>query len=547
MAKVLKVRCGPGTVLTTKIKKALVPERDWSSSASVRHEKIIVMASVIFVAWALSFIWRTSFIAVDDCRYFCLFDDAMISLRNALNFVRGEGLVWNPGEYVEGYTNTFMVLIMALGIFLFGSQGGVLSTQLLAVPTILLLSYCSREISFFLTKEKDEQTRVLVGRSVFIMILCCYPLLYLSLMGMETGFLSLFFLFSILSLLRYMEKGLSRDIIMASFSLSAAFLTRNDSLILAAPFIGYAFLRQRKLLPWVFWGTILLGSVVGLSLFRLTYYGEILPNTYFLKLGGIPLWARIDNGVRYTLLSLAISAPLFMAVLYDWLCYDRTWIKTPFFATIASAFLYQIYIGGDAWRLWRMILPVVPLLFMLFALSMISLKRYFFSLRYVLVPRVVFPIVMLLVFNVNYLPEIFFLDSPFHVETNRHHVNIAIAISEVTSKNSSVGVISAGTIPYFSDRHAIDFLGKSDRYIARLSPYLDKTPSSRIMRYTPGHNKYDLGYSIFKLRPTYIQQAEYVFQDYTDKAQGVYVLKHYKGVPLLLLRNSPDVFWEKLN
>lgn len=32
-------------------------------------------------------------------------DDAYISYRYALNLVAGHGLVYNPGEYVEGYTN----------------------------------------------------------------------------------------------------------------------------------------------------------------------------------------------------------------------------------------------------------------------------------------------------------------------------------------------------------------------------------------------------------------------------------------------------------
>jgi hypothetical protein len=56
--------------------------------------------SACFVGWASLFIYRTSFIAFDGERYFCLFDDAMISMRYAWNFSHGFGLVWNPGEYV---------------------------------------------------------------------------------------------------------------------------------------------------------------------------------------------------------------------------------------------------------------------------------------------------------------------------------------------------------------------------------------------------------------------------------------------------------------
>ena len=40
-------------------------------------------------------------------------DDCFISFRYARHLVAGEGLVWNPGERVEGYTNFLWVLLMA--------------------------------------------------------------------------------------------------------------------------------------------------------------------------------------------------------------------------------------------------------------------------------------------------------------------------------------------------------------------------------------------------------------------------------------------------
>ena len=40
-------------------------------------------------------------------------DDAYIGLRYARNLSVGEGLVFNPGERVEGYTNFLWVIILA--------------------------------------------------------------------------------------------------------------------------------------------------------------------------------------------------------------------------------------------------------------------------------------------------------------------------------------------------------------------------------------------------------------------------------------------------
>ncbi|KPJ64637.1 hypothetical protein AMJ44_12375, partial [candidate division WOR-1 bacterium DG_54_3] len=41
-------------------------------------------------------------------------DDAFISFRYVRNFVNGDGLVFNPGERVEGYTNFFWILLLSL-------------------------------------------------------------------------------------------------------------------------------------------------------------------------------------------------------------------------------------------------------------------------------------------------------------------------------------------------------------------------------------------------------------------------------------------------
>ena len=49
--------------------------------------------------------------------YWLLVDDAFISFRYALNFANGDGLVFNIGEKVEGFTNLLWVLILAFFTF----------------------------------------------------------------------------------------------------------------------------------------------------------------------------------------------------------------------------------------------------------------------------------------------------------------------------------------------------------------------------------------------------------------------------------------------
>src|SRR5262245_9534294 len=63
--------------------------------------------------WGLLYIYRCSF-PVDGRLAFCLWDDAMISMRYAQNLARGHGLVWNPGEAIQGFSNLGMTLLMTL-------------------------------------------------------------------------------------------------------------------------------------------------------------------------------------------------------------------------------------------------------------------------------------------------------------------------------------------------------------------------------------------------------------------------------------------------
>jgi hypothetical protein len=71
---------------------------------------LLIVAYTAFNGW---YIFRTSF-EVDGQRIWCLWDDAMISMRYAENLVQGHGLVWNPGETpVQGYSNLGVTLVMA--------------------------------------------------------------------------------------------------------------------------------------------------------------------------------------------------------------------------------------------------------------------------------------------------------------------------------------------------------------------------------------------------------------------------------------------------
>ena len=54
----------------------------------------------------------------------------MISMRYAWNFSHGQGLVWNPGERIEGFTNLLWTLVMSIFTGLLDKVGAVLAVQI---------------------------------------------------------------------------------------------------------------------------------------------------------------------------------------------------------------------------------------------------------------------------------------------------------------------------------------------------------------------------------------------------------------------------------
>ena len=534
------------------------------------HAFVIVGIGTCFVAWASLFIYRSSSVGIDGRRYFCLFDDAMISMRYAWNFSHGFGLVWNPGEYVEGYTNLLMTLLMSLPTLLFDKVNAVLAVQVLGIILMLINAYLVMSVAQHLSSGQ-ERYRPLFRVLAFLCALSYYPLLYWSLMGMETGLLAVLLSLSILSALRYAKDHKPAQGILLSISLGLAFLTRPDALVFAVPVFVYAFYaaRNSNRTPSMYFLLAMVGLyvafIVGQELFRWAYYGEWLPNTYTLKVSGVPFFVRIVNGIKFVGLFLrevyVLLIVVFIGIVFAFRR-DKLFLASIFVVLVC----YQAWIGGDAWNYWRFLSPAVPILVVLatydilMAMEYVSdaavFRRYFFLRNPIIqqrhVPGILTCLLLLAVLwsiNSRFLPEIAMRQVPDEVYLNNDRVRIALAIERFTTPDATVGVTAAGTVPYYTGRPAIDFLGKADPRIARLPPDLSgavSDPGLKGMVHLPGHDKYDLEYSIKELKPTYAVDFAWGRQDVLDWAKSEYVKVNYKGVSLPLLKSSKDVRWDDI-
>lgn len=529
------------------------------NTSNQKFEKTaIVVISIIFTIWGAAFIYKSSFIAVDGHRYFSLFDDAMVSMRYAWNLSHGLGLVWNPGETIQGYTNLLMTLVMSLATLAFDKSTAVLSIQILGIGFMLSIAYVTMKIADYIFQDNSHQRRAFLRTLTFFCVLSYYPLSYWSLMGMETGLLALLLLLSILLSFRYAQRGNFTNMLLVSVCLGLAYLTRPDSIIFA-------------LLIWVYiaWGiklksnqdqlyklpvaiALFLLFVVGQLIFQYLYYGEMLPNTYTLKLTGMSLFGRIRNGTGFIIPFLIVTAPILILASIDLISgFQKR--KLLMLSIVFSAIGYEVYVGGDPWLYWRIMAPSIPLAIIL-AINFVSTKVFAltssqaFKLQFLPEALVIgLTLIGMISANNGFIRELLLLDKPYTTEYNAYYVSTAIVLNQVTTSDATVGVFWAGSIPYYTDRVAVDFLGKSDKYIANLPPDISGNVSWNGMRSVPGHNKYDLNYSIKTLEPTYVQRFWWGAQDLSQYAETKYVVAEYNGISFFLLKDSPAVLWSKVN
>ena len=511
----------------------------------------IVGLSACFVLWASLFIYRSSVLAFDGRRYFALFDDAMISMRYAWNLSHGSGLVWNPGEYVEGYTNPLMTLLMALASLFFDKSGAVLAVQVFGVLLMLANAYLVMRVAEHLFSGEIGRHRGLFRILAFLCALSYYPLLFWSLLGMETGLLAVLVSLSVLFALRYVRDRRPAQGVLVSASLGLAFLTRPDAVVFALPVFAYALYATPKAFFAPSHLAALFGPlalfVAGHEAFRWVYYGEILPNTYTLKVTGWPLLERIKNGASFVVPFLK-EVWVLLALVGAALLLDRRRGTLFLVGIFAVTLLYQIWTGGDAWDLWRIFSPAMPLMLVLAAWVILRAVTAVFetapfrgaALRYLPgLVSVLVVVAVLLVVNLRFLPEITMQRQSLEEYLNERRMSVVLALEKFTTPDATVGLFGVGTIPYYTGQPGIDFLGKMDPRIAHRPPDL--------VHPRPGHNKYDLAYSIKELKPTHVQSFEWYDESVLDWAQDEYVGVKYRDAHLNLLRGSKDVRWDELN
>jgi hypothetical protein len=469
-----------------------------------------------FCAYAALFIARTSFL-VDGVRYFTLADDQMISMRYAENLANGYGLVWNPGgERIEGYTNFLWVVYMAIFHLLHIPRPVIsvciqISGALFLALNLLVVYRIAKHIGH------DAGTALLaVAMTAFYV-----PLDNWAFQGTEVSILTLLVSLGALWTLEHWDDD--RVPWRLWLLLGATTLIRPDMIVFGAVVVLAVAINRTTWMKQLLSGLLVVALFFAAeTAFRLWYFGDPLPNTYYLKVTNIPAAMKTSRGLLVAVLFLSQLLPLVIAMFASGQLRRPTRSVVFLLAVFAAQVAYSISIGGDAWEWWggsnRFIAIAMPLFFIAAAEAAVRLWNGFVNtLQRELTPLAAPAAVVVTIVGLNWmafslttnrtlpLKRLLLIVKPYETASDEDAVRAGLALRQFTSPDAIVGVVRAGQIPYFSERTCLDLLGKMDRRIAH-QPMREKNPRLPWWAaFHPGHMKWDYDYSIGELKPDVIQ------------------------------------------
>lgn len=334
-------------------------------------------------------------------------DDVYITLEYVKHFLEGEGLVFNPGERVEGYTN-FLWLLLLSGL---GAAGVDLesATQHLSlifgVATLaatFLLAYSAKLSGEGLPEARRAsfaQSAPLFAAVAPVFLLFNGGYHYWTISGMETTFFA--FLTTVGAVAVLAEKDASRPNYWFAGALALAALARPDGWLAFAVLYAFrlarrvfdsdesplaALLAQLKASPRLIELAVFLAPNGLYEIFRLAYFGHPLPNTFYAKTGfsSVYLATGFDYLTsflgKYMLFGALALAPALLALKRKW--------RTPVAFLYWYLFVYTLYvvsIGGDVLSHHRFFVPLLPFFAALIALGLRGL--YYLALARDWAPR----------------------------------------------------------------------------------------------------------------------------------------------------------------
>ncbi len=433
----------------------------------------VLIFGLLLVAWTNRFVY----------------DDAFISFRYAQHLAEGHGLVWNIGETpIEGYTNFLWTILMSIA-FVIAIDPVIFSWVVsLGCFVVSLLATYALAQQYIKNKIWSLITVVFLGTN--------YTFSAFATSGLETQLQAMLFVSSTYLVHQIIshQKLKNSQLFLLSILFAIALLTRLDSAIVVG-ILGLATLyhlmqvssdSKTKLIQFIILSIPVISLVGVWLLWKLAFYGDILPNTFYAKVGGNPIFLLV-RGLLYIagfyLSYWLIPFPfIFVANIFR---RKVTLFDSILLFILGIWTLYILYIGGDFME-FRFMVPILPLL-MLTIVNTIANRIDKSALQLGLV----IAILMGNVWHYFTFDRLFYsvmqeslVSMQYSSQLNRYDwdtVGQVLGASFDYDRTVTIAVNPAGFIPFYARSRTIDMLGLNDRWIAENGvPYLNLAAHEQI-------------------------------------------------------------------
>ncbi len=265
-------------------------------------------------------------------------DDAMISFRQILNFISGDGIVFNFGERVQAFTHPLWFFLLSGFILVSGEMFITTSILSVVISVLAIIVFVKLE----LTIAKSSLTYISpVFFLAFSFAFCDYMT-----SGLENPMSYL-----LVSLLLYylFQENMHKHLQLIFLILALLVLNRFEYLILFAP-LAILLMFSSKIKSELF-RVLLPGSALIFAwiIFATFYFGSPLPNTFYAKLNaGYPKSEVFARGIEY-LLSLKHDPASILILLLGFFSITLHLNRYLIALFLGKVFYlgYIVYIGGD--------------------------------------------------------------------------------------------------------------------------------------------------------------------------------------------------------
>ncbi len=459
-------------------------------------------------------------------------DDAYISFRYADHLANGEGLVWNAGERVEGFSNFLWVALLAPVARVFGDltvPAELLGLLFGAVTLVVALDALKRVL-----RVPSPAAALLAGG----LIASSGYVTGWAVSGLESALHGLFLLWAWarFSLERSGEGPLRP---WSAVPLLGLALLRPEGIFVAACAVAFHLwdCRRRAVAPGSMRALglllLVLAPLLAFHAFRFGYYGpHLFPNSVSAKVGWTT--AQLNRGVQHVATNfLWPYLPLLAAARLLWRG-SQAGLPGRLGAALFGGYLaFVTAVGGD-WSVGRFYAPLIPLgvvLAVAAAAQWVGPGRSRSA-------KAALAVAATLYVGVAWYVTVVQRELPFRtrfVGKDAERVAIGRWLRRAAPAGTVVAVFAAGEIPYYSRLRAHDMLGLCDAHIATAEP-------SRLGTRLAGHERWDVDYTLGTVAPGVLIDPQYIPGMVDDpRVQQGYRREPAFARSLVLVRNDLEL------